>query len=96
MNAVSDIRVFFPEAGVIRVESERIFSQLDGALCRRFLQAALRLRAIEDATFAPAPTPAVDLRYDKRQHRRTKILDGLDLVLRASAQVRRPMAVAAA
>jgi heavy metal translocating P-type ATPase len=96
VNAVSDIRVFFPEAGIIRVESETIFSQLDGALCRRFLQAALRLRAIEDATFAPAPRPSVDLHYDERQHRRTKILDGLDFVLRASAQVRRPMAVAAA
>ena len=96
MNVVSDIRVFFPEAGVIRVESEKIFSQPDGALCRRFLQAALRLRSIEDATFAPAPRPFVDLHYDERQYRRNKILDGLDLVLRISAQVRRPMAVAAA
>ena len=45
VKAVPDVRVLFPEAGVIRVESERIFSQPDGALCRRFLQAALRLRA---------------------------------------------------
>jgi hypothetical protein len=96
VTAVSDIRVLFPEAGVIRVESKRIFSQLDGTLCRRFLQAALRLRAIEDATFAPAPTPSVDLRYDERQHRRKKVLDGLDLVLRGSGQVRKPMEVAAA
>jgi hypothetical protein len=96
VRAVSDIRVLFPDAGVIRVESERIFSQPDGALCRRFLQAAMRLRAIEDATFAPAPRPSVDLRYDERQHRRKKVLDGLDVVLRGSAQVRKPMEVAAA
>ncbi len=95
VKAVSDIRVLFPEAGVIRVESERLFSALDGALCRRFLQAALRLRAIEGATFAPARTPSVDLRYDASQHRRNKVLDGLAFVLRGSAQVRKPMAVAA-
>ena len=64
VKAVSDVRVLCPEAGVIRVESERLFSELDGALCRRFLQAALQLPAIEDATFAPARTPSVDLRYE--------------------------------
>ena len=64
--AVSDIRVLFPEAGIIRVESERLFSAVDGALCRRFLQAALRLRVVEDATFAPTRTPSVDLRYSER------------------------------
>jgi hypothetical protein len=69
VKAVSDVRVLFPEAGVIRVESERVFSALDGALCRRFLQAALQLPAIEDATFATARTPSVDLRYDQSRHR---------------------------
>ncbi len=83
--AVSDIRVLFPEAGVIRVESERLFSAVDGALCRRFLQAALRLRVVEDATFAPTRTPSVDLRYSERRHRRKKVLNELALVLGSGA-----------
>jgi heavy metal translocating P-type ATPase len=79
--AVSGIRVLFPEVGVIRVESATVFSALDGSLCRRFLQAALRLNAIEDASFAPTPTPSVDLRYDEGRHRRNKVLDELALAL---------------
>jgi hypothetical protein len=75
------VRVLFPEPGVIRVESERMFGALDGTLCQRFLQAALRLRAVEDATFAPTPTPSVDLRYDESRHRRKKVLSELALVL---------------
>ena len=62
-------------------ESERLFSALDSALCRRFLQAALRPEAIEDATFAPTPTPSADLRYDEHRHRRKKVLDELALAL---------------
>ena len=98
--AVSDIRVSFPEAGVIRVESERLFSALDGALCRRFLQAALRLSTVEDATFAPTPTPSVDLRYSENRHRgesrrrRKKVLDELALVLGSGASERKLMTVA--
>ncbi len=88
------VRVLFPEAGVIRVESERMFAALDGALCRRFLQAALRLRAVEDATFAPTPTPSVDLRYDQSRHRRKKVLSELALVLGRGAGEGKGMTVA--
>jgi Cu2+-exporting ATPase len=94
VKAGSDIRVLFPEADVIRIESERVFSAPDGALCRRFLQAALQLADIEDATFAPARTPSVNLRF-KSRHRRKRVLDELALVLRNSAHTRKPMAVAA-
>jgi heavy metal translocating P-type ATPase len=90
--AVSGIRVLFPEVGVIRVESERVFSALDGSLCRRFLQAALRLNAIEDASFAATPVPSVDLRYDEGRHRRNKVLDELALVLSRGASARKPEA----
>jgi E1-E2 ATPase len=85
VKAVSDIRVLFPEAGVIRIESERLFSALDGALCRRFLQAALRLPAVEDATFAPTRTPSVDLRYRESRYRRRKVLNELAVVLGSGA-----------
>jgi heavy metal translocating P-type ATPase len=94
VKVVSNIGVSFPEAGVIRVESERLFSALDGALCRRFLQAALRLRAIEDATFAPTQTPSVDLRYDESRHRRKTVLNELAVVLGRSAGEGKRMTVA--
>jgi heavy metal translocating P-type ATPase len=94
VKSASQIRVLFPEAGVIRVESERMFSALDGALCRRFLQAVLRLPAFEDATFAPAPTPSVDLRYDESRHRRKKVLSELALVLGRGGGEAKRMAVA--
>jgi heavy metal translocating P-type ATPase len=94
LTAVSDVRVLFPEAGVIRVESKRVFSALDGALCRRFLQAALELRAVEGATFAPAETPSVDLRYSETRHRRKKVLNELALVLARSASEAKRMTVA--
>ena len=83
MKAASGVKVVFPEAGVIRVESARMFSDsaLDGALRRRFLQAALQLPAIEVATFAPTPTPSVDLRYDAGRHRRKHVLDQLAALL---------------
>jgi heavy metal translocating P-type ATPase len=93
VTAVS-IRVLFPEAGVIRVESERLFSALDGALCQRFLQAALRLRAVEDATFASTQTPSVDLRYDESRHRRKKVLNELAVVLGRGASEGKRMTVA--
>src|ERR1700751_5264562 len=95
VKAVPDVRVLFPEAGVIRVESERMFSALDGGLCRRFLQAALRLPAIEGATFAPARTPSVDLHFNESRYRLKTVLDELALVLSSSADNGKPMAVAA-
>lgn len=97
--AASGIRVAFPEAGVIRVESAKMFafSALDGALCRRFLQAALGLAAVEDATFAPARTPCVDLRYDSSRYRRRSVLDQLAQALSdGAAEPHQPMPVAAA
>jgi hypothetical protein len=93
------IKVVFPEVGVIRVESARMFSYsaLDGVLCRRFLQAALRLAEIENATFAPARTPAVDLRFDVRRYRLKHVLDRLALLLSGGgADAAKPMPVAAA
>jgi heavy metal translocating P-type ATPase len=99
VKAESGIKVVFPAAGVIRVESARMFSYsaLDGALCRRFLQVALRLPAIEDATFAPTRTPSVDLRYDVRRYRRKHVLDQLALLLcGGAADAGKPMPVAAA
>ena len=99
VKAESGIKVVFPEAGVIRVESARMFSYsaLDGALCRRFLQAALRLPAIEDATFVPTRTPAVDLRYDAVKYRLKQVLDQLALLLSGgAADAGEPLPIAAA
>jgi Cu2+-exporting ATPase len=90
-----DIRVLFPAAGVIRVESARTFSALDGTLCQRFLQAALQPSAIEDATFVPGRTPCVDLRFNARRHRRKQVLEELARVLSDGARASKPTTVAA-
>lgn len=85
MKAEPDIKVAFPAVGVIRIESAVIFSVLDGALSQRFLQAALRMTAIEEATFTPTRTTSVDLQYNVRRHRLKNVLDELALALRGSA-----------
>ena len=94
VKTISDIRVLFPEAGVIRIQSERLFFALDGALCRRFLRAALQLPAIEDATFTPTRAQCVDLRHNETRYRRRQVLDELALVLGAGSVERKLMAVA--
>jgi hypothetical protein len=38
----SEVKVAFPGAGVIRIESAHLFGAPDEGPCRRFLQAALR------------------------------------------------------
>ena len=72
----------FPEVGVIRVESARMFGAPDEHLCRRFLQAVLRLRVIEEATLVPSKTPSVELRFDGSRHSRKNVLGYLASALR--------------
>ena len=74
--------VTFPEVGIIRVESARMFGAPDEHLCRRFLQAVLRLPVIEGATLVPSKTPSVELRFDGSRHSRKNVLEYLASALR--------------
>jgi Cu2+-exporting ATPase len=96
LKAGSDIKIAFPDAGTIRVESARLFASADGDLCRRFLQSALKLPAIDSATLAPKPASSIDLRYDANRHKRKDVLERLASVLRrGSADSNLPVAPAA-
>ena len=81
----SGLKIAFPDAGVIRIESVRLFGAPDGELCRRFLQMAMLAPAIEAAVIAPARTPCVDLRFDVSRHRRKSVLERLAALLGGGA-----------
>jgi len=66
-----DVRIVFPDDGVIRVESARLFTDPDGLLCRRFIGRVFLAPEIESAVIASARAegvaPAIELRFDAMQ-----------------------------
>ena len=50
-----DIRILFPEDGIIRIESAQLFADPDGPLCRRFVERSFQAPEIEGVVIAPAP-----------------------------------------
>ena len=62
-----DVTILFPEDGIIRVESARIFADPDRPLCRRFVECAFQAPEIEGVLIAPAPVPAIELQFDATQ-----------------------------
>ncbi len=94
MAAASAIRLAYPVADVIRVESSQLFASPDGEACKRFLQAVLRLPAIDTAILSPTQTPYVDLHFDVNQHPRKRVLERLASLLRGdAAESRKPLAI---
>jgi heavy metal translocating P-type ATPase len=72
-----DVKVLFPEDGVIRVESVRLFGEPDGALCRCFVERAFLAKEIEGVVIAPAPASAIELRFDATQRGQRQVLEHL-------------------
>ena len=93
MVAASEMKLVFPGAGVIRVESAQLFAAPDGEACKRFLQAALQLPAIDAAILTPVKTPmntpCVDLCFDVTLHQRKTVLEGLASLLSGDVAERR-------
>src|SRR5271168_4114638 len=89
MVAGPDMKVVFPGAGVIRIESVRLFAAPDDDLCQRFLQAVLLLPAIDGAIIAPMKTPCVDLCFDEGRHNRKNVLERLASLLSGETAQRR-------
>ena len=92
-------KISFPDAGVIRVESARIFGAPDSKLCQRFLEMAMLTPAIEAAIIAPTRTPSVDLHFNVSRHRRKSVLNQLAALFGAVAgqgEGPKPLAVAPA
>ena len=93
MVAGPDMKVVFPGAGVIRIQSVRLFAAPDDDLCRRFLQAVLLLPAIDAAIIAPMKIPCVDLCFDVGRHNRKSVLKRLASLLSGEMVERRKLLV---
>ena len=76
-----DIRILFPEDGVIRVESAQMFADPDGPLCRRFIECAFQAPEIEGVLIGPAPVPAIELQFDAAQRGQRQVLDHVAALL---------------
>jgi heavy metal translocating P-type ATPase len=94
MAAAPELKLVFPSAGVIRVESAQLFAAPDGDACKRFLQAVLMLPAIDAAIIAPMETPCVDLCFDVSRHQRKSVLERLASLLGGDVtECRKPLVV---
>jgi len=78
-----DIRILFPEDGIIRVESTQMFADPDGPLCRRFVERSFEAPEIEGVLIAPAPVPAIELQFDATQRGQRQVLDHVAALLMA-------------
>jgi heavy metal translocating P-type ATPase len=78
-----DVRILFPQDGIIRVESAPMFADPDGPLCRRFVERSFQAPEIEGVVIAPAPVPAIELQFDATQRGQRQVLEHLVALLAA-------------
>jgi heavy metal translocating P-type ATPase len=83
-----DIKIVFPDDGVIRIESARLFAEPDGLLCRRFLEHAFLAPEIDSVAIGPATaqraTPAIELYFDATQYSPRQVLEHVAALLDAT------------
>jgi len=84
-----DVKIVFPDKGVIRIESARLFAEPDGLLCRRFVASVFLAPEIDSAVIvgwgtAEGVTPAVELRFDATQYRPRQVLEHVAALLDAT------------
>jgi hypothetical protein len=78
-----DVKVSLPKDGVIRVESRRLFGETDAPLCRCFVERAFLATEIESVVITPAPTPAIELRFDATLYSQRQVLEHVATLLDA-------------
>lgn len=83
--ATSDIVIAFPSPGIIRVNSDALFSHTESADCRHFLERAFAVAQIAGATIHSGETPCADLKFDASRHRAKDILNALAASLGGTA-----------
>src|SRR5215472_8827560 len=80
-----DIKIVFPDDGVIRIESAWLFADPDGLLCKRFLGRAFLAPEIDSAVIGPAiaqgVTPAIGLHFDAAKYSRRQVLEHVAALL---------------
>jgi Cu2+-exporting ATPase len=84
-----DVRIVFPDKGVVRIESARLFAEPDGLLCRRFVASVFLAPEIDSAVIvgcgtAEGVTPAVELRFDATQYSPRQVLEQVAALLDAT------------
>ena len=74
-----DVKIVFPDEGIIRIESPELFADPDGLLCRRFIARAFLAGEIDSAMIRPVMadgvTQAIELRFDATQHSQRQVLE---------------------
>jgi Cu2+-exporting ATPase len=74
-----DVRIVLPDDGVIRIESVRLFADLDGLLCRRFVGRVFLAPEIDSVVIIPvmaeSVTPTIELRFDPTQYNQRSVLE---------------------
>src|SRR5215472_7851381 len=82
-----DVKIVFPDDGIIRIESARLFSDSDGSPCRRFVGRVFRAIEIESvvivSSMAEGVTPAIELRFDATQYSPRYVLEHVAALLDA-------------
>jgi len=83
-----DIKIVFPDDGIIRIESARLFADPDGSLCRRFVGRVFLAPEIDSVVIAPAMaegvTPGIELRFDATQYSPRQVLEQVAALLDAA------------
>src|SRR5262249_23594685 len=80
-----DVNIVFPQDGVIRIESTRLFAEPDGLLCRSFVGRALLAPEIESVVITPAVkgeiTTAIELCFDATLYSQRQVLEEVAALL---------------
>src|SRR6516165_6889037 len=83
-----DVKIMFPDDGIIRIESARLFADSDGSSCRRFVGRVFLATEIESVVIASAiaegVTPAIELRFDATQYSSRQVLERVAALLDAA------------
>jgi Cu2+-exporting ATPase len=85
----ADVRIAFPDNGVIRIRSTRLFAEPDGLLCRRFVARVFLAREIDSAVIVGSATgegvaPAIELRFNATQYSQRQVLEQVAALLDAA------------
>ena len=84
-----DVKIMFPDDGIIRIESARLFADSDGSSCRRFVGRVFLATEIESVVIASAiaegVTPAIELRFDATQYSSRQVLERVAALLDAAS-----------
>src|SRR5262249_31380102 len=83
-----DVNIVFPQDGIIRIESTRLFAEPNGLLSRCFVGRALLAPEIESVLITPAMkgeiTTAIELCFDATLYSQRQVLEGVAALLDAA------------